>query len=73
MNKELFAALEIWERHTDLVVLPDDLDSTELNLAGFARETLDELQDQARGEGAEALTARDALVLLYRLVIGVRS
>jgi DNA repair exonuclease SbcCD nuclease subunit len=71
-KRELFGALSIWERHTDLAVLPDDLEAAELNVAGFARETLDALQDEAKGEGDDASTARDALGLLYRLVMGVQ-
>jgi DNA repair exonuclease SbcCD nuclease subunit len=69
----LFAALEIRERHTDLVVLPDELDMDELDLSGFARATVEELKEAARGDGEQALLARDALSLLYRIVMGVRS
>jgi DNA repair exonuclease SbcCD nuclease subunit len=56
--RETFAALEIWSRHTDLVVRPDADDLDRLGLAGFARATLDALTEQ---EDA------DALALLYRL------
>lgn len=60
----LFAKLTTWERHNDLVVLPDDHDFTDLGLTGFASEALQELT-AAAGDDA---TARDALALLYRLV-----
>jgi DNA repair exonuclease SbcCD nuclease subunit len=70
---DLFAALEIWQRHTDLVVLPDSLDLDELGLAGFARSAVEELKGKVEGGGAEAAAARDALALLYRLVIGAKS
>ena len=60
----MFAKLTTWERHNDLVVLPDDHDFTDLGLTGFASEALQELT-AAAGDDA---TARDALALLYRLV-----
>jgi DNA repair exonuclease SbcCD nuclease subunit len=56
--RETFAAVEIWSRHTDLVVRPDADDLAALDLSGFARTTLDELTE--RGDA-------DALALLYRL------
>ena len=71
--RDLFAALEIWEQHTDLVVLPDQLDLDKLGLAGFARATAQELQATASSNGADAATARDALALLYRLTLQVGS
>ncbi len=71
--RELFAALEIWERHTDLVVLPDDLDLDVLGLAGFASDTVRELEGKVNDAGDDAVVARDALALLYRLVMGSES
>ncbi|MBN1606694.1 MAG: exonuclease SbcCD subunit D [Polyangiaceae bacterium] len=65
--RALFAALEIWERHTDLVVLPDRLDLESLGLSGFARAALDELREAVSRGGEGAGVARDALALLYRL------
>ena len=59
-----FAALWRRERTTDLVVRPEDDDFADLDLAGFARETLEELRARAE-EGEPA--ARDALALLVRL------
>ena len=56
--REVFGAIEIWSRHTDLVVRPDEQDLADLNLQGFARATLDELTEQGDA---------DALALLYRL------
>ena len=70
-NDELFAALERWERRSDLIVIPDEMDHERLGLSGFAREALDELSEMAES-GGDSLTARDALALLYRLV-GTRS
>jgi DNA repair exonuclease SbcCD nuclease subunit len=64
---DLFGALELWERRSDLVVLPDDDDLGSLGLSGFAAEGLDDLRDLGALAGNDALTARDALGLLYRL------
>lgn len=64
-HADLFAALETWDLHHDLVVLPDDDDLTDLLLSGFAREALIDLRDlAARNDDAPA---RAALGLLYRL------
>ena len=65
--RALFAALELWERHTDLVVLPDRLDLESLGLSGFARAALDELRETVTRGGDRAGVACDALALLYRL------
>jgi len=67
-HQDLFAALEVWDRHTDLVVCPDDEDLTDLGLVGFAAVALDELRATAAAPGPEAAAAQDALSLLYRLV-----
>ncbi len=64
---DLFGSLNTWERHSDLVVIPDDEDFTSLGLSGFAADALDDLVEAARGDGEEAATAMDALGLLYRL------
>lgn len=64
---DLFAALETWERHTDLAVLPDEEDLVDLCLTGFAAATLGELREQARSEGEAGQVAQDALSLLFRL------
>ena len=63
---DLLAALETWERRSDLVVVPDSLDVDRLGLSGFARDALEELSGKAE-LGEESLVARDALALLYRL------
>ncbi len=65
---DLFASLNTWERHSDLVVLPNDQDFASLQLSGFAGDALDELVERAQGDGAESTAATDALGLLYRLV-----
>jgi len=64
---DLFAALETWERHTDLVVIPDEQDLVDLHLTGFAAATLEDLREQARSAGEAGEVAQDALSLLFRL------
>ena len=71
LNAELFAALDTRERHSDLVVIPDDADLDHFDLSGFAQEALLDLRTMAES-GDEAPVARDALALLYRLV-GTRA
>lgn len=50
----LFASLEAWERHTDLVVLPDDDELAELSLGGFAQQSLERLRVLAQPPTARA-------------------
>ncbi len=66
-HSDLLAALETWERRSDLVVLPDAADLDDLQLSGFAQEALRDLHELAKS-GEQAESARDALALLYRLV-----
>ena len=64
---DLLASLSIWERHSELAVLPDDDDFASLGLSGFAHDALDDLVALAQGDGEDASAAMDALGLLYRL------
>ncbi len=64
---DLLGALQRWERRSDIVVLPDDDDFGGLGLSGFAAAGLEDLRRLGAGSGDDALTARDALGLLYRL------
>ena len=66
-TRDLFAAVDVWRRHTDLAVVADDGDFAGLQLAGFAQAALQRLRAQAQGADAAAATARDALALLVRL------
>ena len=66
-HADLLAAIETWERHSDLVVIPDDADLDHFGLSGFAGDAFTELRTLAE-QGDSALAARDALALLYRLV-----
>jgi len=64
----LFAWLGLWERHTELAVVPADGEFTDLGIGGFAAAAVDELVATARGEDAEsAVDAQAALALLLRL------
>lgn len=67
LAKDRFAALETWERHSDLVVLPDSTDLSDLGLTGFAAKAVEELLVTARGSNKDTEMAQDALGLLYRL------
>ena len=63
----LFAGLENWERHTDLVVMPSDDEFDDLGIGGFAADAVAELVGAARSGGDQADAARGALALLLRL------
>lgn len=65
-NADLLAALESWERRSDLVVAPDDVDLDQMGLSGFAQEALVDLRQMAES-GDKSREAQDALELLYRL------
>ncbi len=65
--KDLFAAVEILEGESNLVVLPSDSDFADVDLSGFARTATERLRSAAEGGSHEARTARDALALLVRL------
>ncbi|MCY4193408.1 MAG: DNA repair exonuclease [bacterium] len=68
LHSDLLAALESWERRSELAVVPDDVDLTALGLSGFAAEALEDLEAQAESSGEQAVAARDAMALLHRLV-----
>ena len=65
-NVDLLGALETWERRSDLIVIPDEMDHERLGLSGFAKEALLDLREMA-GSGDKTQEAQDALGLLYRL------
>jgi len=62
--REVFAALDPWERHMDIAVYVDDEQLVDLGVGGFIADAATEL-NQAATAGEE--DARDALSLLYRL------
>lgn len=64
----LFAWLGIWDRHTDLAVIPADGEFSDLGIGGFAAAAVDELVATARESDTEAAgDAQAALALLLRL------
>ena len=67
----LFAGLDNWERHTELVVMPADEEFDNLGIGGFAADAVDDLKEQACSDGPDAQVARGALALLLRLRKGL--
>lgn len=65
-----FAALRIWERNTDIAVMPADDEFDDLGIGGFAADAVAELVQTARSEHVDADAARGALALLLRLKQG---
>ncbi|MGC2655951.1 MAG: exonuclease SbcCD subunit D [Mycobacterium sp.] len=64
----LFAWLGLWERHTELAVIPADGEFTDLGIGGFAAAAVAELVATARvGDAETADDAQAALALLLRL------
>lgn len=67
--REVFAALNPWQRRTDLAVYVDDEQLSEIGVGGFIAQAATELGEAASNEDE---AARDALSLLYRLSGGGR-
>lgn len=65
-----FAGLRLWERNTDIAVMPSDEEFDDLGIGGFAAEAVAELVQTARSNAADAGAARGALALLLRLKEG---
>jgi DNA repair exonuclease SbcCD nuclease subunit len=63
----LFAALTLWEKQSDIAVMPADDEFDDLRIGGFAASAVDELVVTARSGGDGADDARAALALLLRL------
>ena len=64
----LFGWLGLWERHTELAVIPADGEFTDLGIGGFAAAAVEELVATARaGDPDSAVDAQAALALLLRL------
>ena len=64
----LYARLGLWERRTDLAVIPADGEFNDLGIGGFAAAAVDELVATAReGDSETAVDAQAALALLLRL------
>ncbi len=64
----LYAWLGLWERRTNLAVIPADGEFNDLGIGGFAAAAVDELVATAREKDSEtAVDAQAALALLLRL------
>jgi DNA repair exonuclease SbcCD nuclease subunit len=64
----LFAALRVWDSHSDLAFIPADGEFTDLGIGGFAAAAVEELVETARtGDTETAGDAQAALALLLRL------
>jgi DNA repair exonuclease SbcCD nuclease subunit len=64
----LFAWVGLWDKQTDIAVVPADSEFTDLGFGGFAASAVDELVATARSsESADAEDAQAALALLLRL------
>jgi DNA repair exonuclease SbcCD nuclease subunit len=64
----LFASLRIWERQSDIAVVPQDAEFDDLGVGGFAAAAVQELVGSARSaDGKTADDAQAALALLLRL------
>lgn len=63
----MFAALSLWEKQSDIAVLPADGEFDDLGIGGFAASAVDELVTTARAGGSDGDDARAALALLLRL------
>ncbi|QUR68482.1 metallophosphoesterase family protein [Mycobacterium spongiae] len=64
----LFAWLGLWERHSELTVMPADGEFSDLGFGGFAAAAVDELVATARASDDEtSVDAQAALALLLRL------
>jgi DNA repair exonuclease SbcCD nuclease subunit len=69
-QRDLLAAIQRWEKMSDLVVLPSTDDLGRLDLHGFAARACEELRSAAAAGGEGAPVAADALALLHRLAGG---
>lgn len=59
-----FAALEYWDRHMNLQVLPDEDDFSELPQDGYLRRAVDELTENREDDAVAA----EALMLLHKIM-----
>ena len=66
----LFAGLDTWDRHTNLVVMPADDEFDDLGIGGFAADAVAARLEPARSDADGAGVARGALALLLRLKEG---
>lgn len=62
-HEDRFGALEYWQRHTNLKVLPDENDFADIPADGYLKKTVDELSGRA-----EDAVASEALMLLHQIM-----
>lgn len=70
LHRQVLAGLFAWDRHTDLAVVVDPDELTDLGIGGYVDAAVTDLAQRAAGDGDDSQTARDALSLLYRLAAG---
>lgn len=68
--RDILGAVET--RMTNLAVIPEDDDFSNLGFSGFARFTIDRLRNDIDESSSDSVTSRDALALLVRLT-GIES
>lgn len=66
-HREVYGAIEVWGKRSELTVVVDPRELTELGVGGFAAAAVAELAESAARGGQQGATARDALSLMYRL------
>ncbi|WP_374928592.1 exonuclease SbcCD subunit D [Kytococcus sedentarius] len=64
--EDTFAAAFAWDRHTDVVVVPDDAELSDIGIGGYVAQAAADLKEQSEGGGEGAAAASDALRLLHR-------
>lgn len=72
-HRRLFASLRLWERHTDIAVVPADGEFNDLGLGGFTEAAIAQLREMAAADDPTSADAQGALSLLLRLACGVRG
>jgi DNA repair exonuclease SbcCD nuclease subunit len=63
----LFAWVGLWEKQSDIAVVPADGEFTDLGIGGFAASAVEELVAAAQQDDVSAADAQAALALLLRL------
>ena len=66
--RDVYGAVEIWDRYHELITVPTEEDLDDMALGGFAATALEELRDAARQDPDDQVTT-DALALLHRLAV----
>lgn len=67
--EQRLGALRRWERHWELLAVPDEHDLEAMDVGGFVAGAVQELREAAGAGGEDGARAGDALALLHRLVV----